>query len=314
MELRQLRAFVTVFDHGSLSAAAKTLLVSQPALTRQIQQLERECGVLLFERVPSGILPTSSGTALYQHAISLLRMAESARDAARLAGPVREVVEVGLAPGLSSRLLQDLIGAIQRLVPRAYLSLTDTTSTSQLQMIRAGRLDIGFVHEPPPADLLRHHVYEEPFGVALRPGTDHKIVGECPVAALDGMDVLAHSRNQVPFMHAQLVSAAHAAGAFPHWHFANFTENALACLTATGCSGAILSRSTAARLVPGWTWHRLVDPPLVMHTWLVTQQVTRSTVSDVVEAVVGEFETEISSGEIGLDGADGPADRDHEPV
>ncbi|NUP28136.1 MAG: LysR family transcriptional regulator, partial [Nocardia sp.] len=71
MELRQLRYFVEVFDRGSLSGAAKALLISQPALTRRIQQLERECGVPLFERVPAGSVPTPAGTALYQHVLTL---------------------------------------------------------------------------------------------------------------------------------------------------------------------------------------------------------------------------------------------------
>lgn len=290
MELRQLRYFVAVFETGSLSAAAKSLLVSQPALTRQLQHLERECGAPLFERVPSGVLPTASGAAFYQHAVTLLRFAESARDAAREAAPVQEVVEVGLAPGLPPRWLAEVIDSVHDSVPRAYLSLTDAISTTQLQMIRAGRLDIGFVHEAPPPDLVRHHVLEEPFGIALAPEADHEITGDdCPLEALDGMDILAHSRSQVPIGHDRLVSAAHAAGAFPRWHFANFTENAAACVLATGSSGVILSPTTAARLLPGWTWHRLVEPTLTMHTWLVAQQVTRSTVTAVTDAVARRF-------------------------
>lgn len=294
MELRQLRYFVAVFDHGALSAAAKSLLISQPALTRQIQQLERECGVPLFERVPSGVLPTPSGSALYQHAVTLLRFAESARDAAREAGPVQEIVEMGLAPGLPTEWLQDVIEVVARLVPRAYLSLTDATSTTQLQMLREGRLDIGLLHETPPTDLLRHHVREEPFGIAVPPDASHASDGDCPLKALDGTDVLAHSRAQVPIGHDQLVSAAHGAGAFPRWHFANFTENALACIAATGSSGAILTQTTANRLLPGWMWRRLVEPQLIMHTWLVAQRATRSTVAAVIDAVTDEFASDAS--------------------
>lgn len=290
MELRQLRYFVEVFDRGSLSAAAKALLISQPALTRRIQQLERECGVPLFERVPAGIVPTPAGIALYQHVLTLLRYADTAKDAAREAGPVREIVQIGLAPGLPPTWLEQLIDTVRIAVPQAYLSLTDAISTVQLQQLRAGRLDIAFVHEPPTGDLVRHRVLEEPFGLVVDPRLESEFTGiTCPLRALDGMDVLAHARDQVPIGHDRLVSAAHEAGIAPRWHFANYTENARACLRATGASAAILSRTTAGRLLPGWQWRRLVDPPITMQTWIVRQPVVRSTVAQVADTVTGSY-------------------------
>ncbi|WP_328388607.1 LysR family transcriptional regulator [Nocardia sp. NBC_00416] len=290
MELRQLRYFVEVFDRGSLSSAAKALLVSQPALTRQIQQLERECGVPLFERVPAGVVPTSAGTAFYQHVLGLLRYADTAKDAARDAGPVREIVQVGLAPGLPPTWLEQLIDTVRAAVPQAYLSLNDAISTVQLQDLRAGRLDIAFVHESPAADLVRHRVLEEPLGLVVDPRSAAEFTGTtCPLRNLDGMDILAHARDQVPIGHDRLVSAAHVAGIRPRWHFANYTENARACLRATGAEGAILSRTTAGRLLPGWEWRRLVDPPITMQTWIARQAVARGTVTAVTDAIVAAF-------------------------
>ncbi|WP_416563727.1 LysR family transcriptional regulator [Nocardia testacea] len=290
MELRQLRYFVEVFDRGSLSAAAKALLISQPALTRQVQQLERECGVPLFERVPAGIVPTPAGTALYRHVLTLLRYADTAKDAAREAGPVREIVQIGLAPGLPPTWLGQIIDTVRVAVPQAYLSLTDATSTVQLQQLRAGRLDIAFVHEPPSGELVRHRVLEEPFGFVVDPRLEGEFSGDiCPLSALDGVDVLAHARDQVPIGHDRLVSAAHEAGIRPRWHFANYTENARACLHATGASGAILSRTTAGRLLPGWVWRRLVDPPITMQTWIVRQPVARGTVTAVADTIAASF-------------------------
>jgi DNA-binding transcriptional LysR family regulator len=290
VELRQLRYFVEVFDRGSLSSAAKALLVSQPALTRQIQQLERECGVPLFERVPVGVLSTPAGTALYQHVITMLRYADTAKDAAREAGPVQEIVAIGLAPGLPPAWLDQLIDTVRTAVPQAYLSLTDSSSTTQLQRLRAGRLDIAFVHEPPPADLVRHRVLEEPFGLAVDPKIDADFTGDtCPLRALDGLDILAHSRDQVPIGHDRLVSAAYDASVTPRWHFANYTENARACLRATGATGAILTRTTAGRLLPEWTWRELVDPPITMQTWIVRQPITRSTVTTVTDTIANTY-------------------------
>ncbi|OZC87753.1 LysR family transcriptional regulator [Rhodococcus sp. 05-340-1] len=282
MELRQLRYFVEAFDRGSLSAAAKSLVVSQPALTRQLQLLERECGVALFERVPTGLLPTRSGTALYQHVVTMLRYADSARDAAREAGPVRETVEIGLAPGLALPWLDNWINAVHLRHPEVYLSLSDSSSNTHLHRIRSGHLDIAFLHEPPPQDLYQQLVLEDDFGVVmagdpLTTGTDDTF----ELRELDALDVLVHSREQVPIGHDQLVAAAHQVGANPRWHYANYTENAHACMRATGATAAIMAQVSADRLLPGWTWRRLVNPSLVMHTWLVRQNVVRRAVVDV---------------------------------
>jgi DNA-binding transcriptional LysR family regulator len=68
MELRQLRYFVAVYTQGSFSRAALGLFVTQPALSRQIRELEKECDAALFERVPSGVIPTAAGRVLFRQA------------------------------------------------------------------------------------------------------------------------------------------------------------------------------------------------------------------------------------------------------
>jgi len=116
-----------------------------------------------------------------------------------------------------------------------YLSLTDSISTTQLHRVRAGRLDIAFVHEPPPPDLVRHRVLQEPFGIAVDPRIDADFQGDtCPLQASTGSTSWRTPANQVPIGHDQLVSAAHDAGVVHAGHFANYTENARACLRATG--------------------------------------------------------------------------------
>src|SRR5437763_1531955 len=68
MELRQLRYFIAIVEHRSISRAAEHLRISQPALTRQLHQLERHVGTPLFEHVPSGVSPTPAALALHEHA------------------------------------------------------------------------------------------------------------------------------------------------------------------------------------------------------------------------------------------------------
>ena len=81
MELRQLRYFVAIVDHGSLSRAALVLHVAQPALTQQIHQLEEELGAQLLHRSAQGVLATDAGKIFYEHAQAILKQVGDAKSA-----------------------------------------------------------------------------------------------------------------------------------------------------------------------------------------------------------------------------------------
>jgi DNA-binding transcriptional LysR family regulator len=287
MELRHLRYFVAVFNEGSISRAAESLLISQPALTRQIHALEREIGARLFERVPAGVQSTTAGKALYAHAVQLLRLADAIGEAARSAAPVNEQVAIGLPPGVPQAWLLDALKEIRRQVTHAAITFTDANSIEQLRMVGEGRLDIGLVHQHPPATLHQHLLFEQPFGVAVRPG--HRLAGRerCPMRDLDGIRVLAHARDQVPAEHDRMINAAHGLGITPHWRFARFNENALLCAEAAEADAVLLSASSAGRLLPEWEWSMLADPQVALRTWAVRQPLTRRIVSATMEVISG---------------------------
>ena len=76
MELKQLRHFIAIVEHGSFSKAAKAVAISQPALTRSIKQLEERLGVLLFNRSTRSVTPTQAGTRLYKRGKLIVREAD----------------------------------------------------------------------------------------------------------------------------------------------------------------------------------------------------------------------------------------------
>ncbi len=86
VSLDQLRYLVAVVEEEHLSRAAARLHISQPPLTRQIRNLERELGVPLFERTPKGMRPLPAAIALHERARAILASVDEAADAARACG------------------------------------------------------------------------------------------------------------------------------------------------------------------------------------------------------------------------------------
>lgn len=274
---------MAVYSNGSISRAAEQLFLSQPALSRQIAALEVECGVRLFDRQPTGTVPTAAGTAMFRQARAVVQLTDSIPDLVRSAGPVPETVDLGLAPGLPPQWIAELVTEVRRSVPTASLVLMDATTSEQIRLLRDGRLDIGITHQAPPPGLVGWLLRTEPFGVALAPEDRWKGKTGIRGVDLDGVDVLAHARDQVSDLHDRLVVATQLTGARPRWHFRAYTENASACALATGSIASVQTRTSALRLLPEWKWVPLVDPAIEMETWIIKQPSNRA----VVDAVAG---------------------------
>ena len=106
MELRHLRYFVSVAEAASVSKAALRVHISQPALSRQLHDLERELGVRLFARVGRGIRLTAEGEDLLARTRDVLTRAESLGARARaLAGGSIGVLRVGATPQVIQNIL-----------------------------------------------------------------------------------------------------------------------------------------------------------------------------------------------------------------
>src|SRR5689334_2237931 len=109
MELRQLRHFVAVAEQGNISRAAKSIFLTQPALSRQIKALEDEVGQCLLERQAHSIRLTPAGEAMVREARLLLQQAEQVLERVRSAGlGVR--LRVGYAPSLAAGILSVAVG------------------------------------------------------------------------------------------------------------------------------------------------------------------------------------------------------------
>jgi DNA-binding transcriptional LysR family regulator len=154
MELRHLRYFVAVGEEQHYGRAAHRLRVAQPALSRQIQDLEAEVGFKLFERLPRGVKLSAAGTQFLQDARRILQeVNEAAGRAGRVARGLSGTLHVGFAENASWRgVVPDSFRRFREQQPDAELKLQPAASLEQLEALRSGRLDAGFVNFMPKSD------------------------------------------------------------------------------------------------------------------------------------------------------------------
>jgi DNA-binding transcriptional LysR family regulator len=154
MELRHLRYFVAVGEEQHFGRASRRLRVAQPALSRQIQDLEEEIGFKLFERLPRGVKLNPAGKLFLEDARRILQeVNDAAARAARVAHGRSGTLRVGFTENASWRgVVPDSFRRFREQQPDAELQLYPVASLDQLEAIRSGRLDAGFVNFMPKAD------------------------------------------------------------------------------------------------------------------------------------------------------------------
>jgi LysR family transcriptional regulator, cyn operon transcriptional activator len=143
MELRHLRYFVAVVDAGGVSRAAARLNISQPALSRQIRDLETELGVSLFERRAGRLVLTGEGEDLAGRSRELLSGAESLRERAHAlrSGDVG-IIRVGVAPLTLQSLLPSFLAHHQRRHPRIDVRLFEDSPSNLWARLERGELSL----------------------------------------------------------------------------------------------------------------------------------------------------------------------------
>ena len=160
MELRHLRYFVAVGEEQHYGRASRRLRVAQPALSRQIQDLEEELGFKLFDRLPRGVKLSAAGELFLQDARRILQeVSEAVVRAARVARGQSGTLRVGFAENASwGGVVPDSFRRFREQRHDAVLQLQPAASLEQLEAIRSGRLDAGFVNFMPKADPELDHV------------------------------------------------------------------------------------------------------------------------------------------------------------
>ncbi|GAA4059511.1 LysR family transcriptional regulator [Actinomadura miaoliensis] len=168
MSLRQFEYALAVAQEGSVTAA-ELLHVAQPSMSQQIRNLERELGVQLFARTPTGLVPTVVGRAFLREAEAAVSAARRAKATAR-AGAYELVVAAQM--GLCTRQLPGALGALRHRFPQLEVTVFEEPNLAELERLaHRGVPDLAMVAGPCGEVLYEgHHLSDKKFVVVLGAG------------------------------------------------------------------------------------------------------------------------------------------------
>lgn len=215
MELLHLRLFVAVAEAGSITAASDIVHLAQPALSRRMQELERELGGPLLERTARGVVLTPLGHSLLEHAHQMLdahtRFMQRAHRA--LGAPTLRVGTVDY--GLPHRILALAIARFATEHPDMRVVEVSVAMHLQPALVEAGELDLGFAAGgwDFPEGMTAHRLLHDPLRGVLLPAT-HALANAPSVSldALSGETLLGPPIEQQPAFFGQLFEQMRAAG------------------------------------------------------------------------------------------------------
>ncbi|MEM5339247.1 LysR family transcriptional regulator [Paraburkholderia azotifigens] len=171
MELRQLRYFVAVAEERNFTRAAERLNMTQPPLSRQIQQIEDSVGLALFERGARPLKLTEAGRVFYAQAKRLLEESDELLPLTRRLAQLAERIVIGFVPSTLYGPLPEVIRAFREAAPLIQISMIEMFTIEQLSALKGGRIDVGFGRlRFDESQLAREVLVEEPLIAALPAG------------------------------------------------------------------------------------------------------------------------------------------------
>jgi DNA-binding transcriptional LysR family regulator len=217
----RLRALLTVIEEGSVNRAAVRLRITQPALSRQMQALEKEIGGRLLERESSGVKPTGLGHSLVKSMKPLLEEYEAAMaDLRRQARGERSELRVGYLMSAAQSILTPALALLRQSQPKLTLKLHDMSPREQIDGLRAGELDVALIgQEGVVAAKEFHSLKLRSLGVCAALSVEDAFASKKSIdlKQLKGRDFIGVDEDQVPGRNRWMTTLCQSAGFKPHF-------------------------------------------------------------------------------------------------
>ena len=165
MTITQLDYIISVDTYGSFSEAARNCFVTQPTLSMQIQKLEDELGILIFDRRKQPIKPTERGERIIQQAKIILQESEKLKNEVEIeSGKFSGRLKVGIIPTVAPYLLPRFLKTFVGKYPEVELLIDETTTNEIISAINKDKVDLGILALPiNEAGIVTESLYYEPF-------------------------------------------------------------------------------------------------------------------------------------------------------
>ncbi len=193
MDIRQLRYFLEIVAQGSLTRAAESLHVAQPALSLHLKNMEEQLGTRLLTRSRSGVTPTEAGKLLLQRARTILEdLARTEDDIRNLETDPSGIVRIGLPGTISAMVSLPLILAARERFPRITLNITEAMSGFVGDWLSEGKIDLAVLYSRSKDARIRSELLLEEELVVLWPADAERPL-EMNMEALDNVPMVLPS-------------------------------------------------------------------------------------------------------------------------
>ncbi len=270
MELRQLRYFIAVAEEMNITRAAQRLHMTQPPLSRQLQLIEDEIGLPLFERGARPLKLTDAGRVLYAQARRVLEQADELAPLTRRLAQAAERIVIGFVPSTLYGALPEVIRAFREAAPAVELSLIEMFTLEQLGALKGGRIDIGFGRLRFDDDRLVREVLVEERLIAALPDGHPLAAPDASISLADiaGQTLIVYPSTPRPSFADQQLSALRDGGLAPAaGHEVRELQTALG-LVAAQVGVSLVPESVEGVRVKGVAYRRLPEPvatsPLIL--------------------------------------------------
>lgn len=267
MDLRHLRYFVAVAEEENIGRAAARLHISQPPLTRQIQQLEEELGVTLFTRTPRGMTLTQAGELFLDEARNIRALVEQATERTQRAGQGKlGRIDVAIFGSAILDAIPKLLLAFRNRHPDVKVVLHTMTKAEQIEALRQRRISVGFNRMLAPLeDLETRQVTTEKLLLAVR--ADHPLarLESIPFAELQHHPLVLFPTGARPSFIDKVIGLCSERGFQPKISQEVGDAVTGVALVAGGFGVCLVPESATTLQFPGVVYARLSDTPPNFH-------------------------------------------------